>query len=179
MVSLSRAAVLLATVVFAATALEAQDRGGAERAYFRAVASFFQVPRAEIAILSNWELPPDEIPVVLFMARRAGVSAEALVALRKSGRSWTDLAERYRIEARALHVPLPDRASAGTLAQVYERFRETPVAEWSTIRLGGADIVALVNVRVLAQSLGMRPEEIMQRTGSTATFVELYAQMIR
>ncbi len=42
-----------------------------------------------------------------------------------------------------------------------------------------ADIVALVNVRVLAESLGMRPEEITRRTDSAATFVELYAQLIR
>ena len=178
MVRLSRAAVVLATVAFAATASEAQEQG-TERAYRSAVARFFEIPEAEIAILGNWELPPDEVPVVLFMARRAGVSAEALVALRESGWSWTELAERYRIGAPALHVPLRDPSSAGALSSVYERFRETPVTEWSDIRLSGADIVALVNVRVLSQSLGLSPDDIMRHTGSTASFVELYAQLIR
>jgi hypothetical protein len=174
----SRAAIVLAVVLGATTAPEAQGQSSAERAYFRAVAEFFQMPEAEIAILGNWNLPPDEIPVVLFMARRAVVSPEALVALRQSGRSWTDLAKRYDIGANALHVPLGDPGSAGALAQVYERFQNTPVDQWTSIPLSSGDIVALVNVRVLSQSLGIPPDDIMRRTGMAPTFVDLYAQLI-
>jgi hypothetical protein len=177
-VSLSRVAVMLVVVLGATIAPEAQGQTSAERAYFRAVALFFEMPEGEIAILGNWDLPPDEIPVVLFMARRAVVSPEALVALRQSGRSWTDLAKRYGIGANALHVPLADPASAGVLASVYERFRDTPVAQWTSISLSSADIVALVNVRVLSQSLGVPPDDIMRRTGTVPTFVELYAQLL-
>lgn len=178
MIRLARAVLLLAMAFFAAAASEAQQQSGTERAYFRAVARYFQVSEGEIAILSNWDLPPDEIPVLLFVARRAGVSAEAVVALRESGRGWTELAARYQIGAPALHVPLHDPASAGRLGSLYETFRETPVEGWGGISLSSEDIVALVNVRVLSQSLGLSPDEIMRRTASTTSFVELYSQLI-
>ena len=174
---LSRAALALVTVACPATALGAQEVP-AERAYFRAVATFFEVPETEVVILAHGDLPSDEIPVVLFMARRGGVSAEAVVALREAGRTWPELAERFSVGANALHVPVRDPASAGALAPVYERFRLTPVDQWGTIRLEGADIVALVNVRVLSQALGVEPDEIARRSG-TGSFVDLYAQLLR
>lgn len=178
MLTLSRVAVMLAVVVGATAAPEAQAQTSAERAYFRAVAQFFQMPEAEVAILGDWDLSPDEIPVVLFMARRAVVSPEALVALRQSGHSWTELASRYHIGANALHVPLRDPSSAGALSTVYKQFSDTPVEQWGTISLSSPEIIALVNVRVLSQSLGVPPDDIMRRTGSAPTFVELYAQLL-
>lgn len=179
MIRLSRPVLLLATMAFAAVASEAQQHSGAEQAYFRAVSRYFQLPEAEVAILGNWDVPADEIPVLLFVARRAGVSAEALIALRESGRSWTELSDRYQIGARALHVPLRDAASAGRLAPLYDRFRDTPVERWGDIDLSSEDIVALVNVRVLSQSLGLTPDDVMRRTSTASSFVELYSQLIR
>ena len=52
----------------------AQDRPDPEAAYLRAVAEFFRVPASEMEIMRDWRLPADEIPVVLFLANRAGVS---------------------------------------------------------------------------------------------------------
>lgn len=179
MIRISRAIFLLATMSLVAGASGAQEQTGAERAYFRAVARYFQLPESEVEILANWDLPADEIPVLLFVARRAGVSAEALVALRESGRSWTELSDRYQIGARALHVPLHDVSSAGRLSGVYETFGNTPVDRWGDIRLSSDDIVALVNVRVLSQSLGMTPDDIARRTANSRSFVELYSQLIR
>jgi len=178
-IRLSRAVFLLAILSIAAAAPEAQGQSGAERAYYRAVARYFQLPESEVVILANWDLPADEIPVLLFVARRAGVSAEALVALRESGRSWTELSDRYQIGARALHVPLHDPGAAGRLSTLYQTFSSTPVDRWGDIRLSSEDIVALVNVRVLSQSLGLSPDEIMRRTASSGSFVELYSQLIR
>lgn len=170
--------VLLTAVAFPGIASAAQDPQ--ERAYFRAVAGFFQVPETEVAILGHGgEVPPEEIPVVLFMARRGGVSAEAVVALRESGRTWTELAQRFGVGANALHVPMRDPAATGTLAPVYERYGVTPMDQWTTMRLEGGEIVALVNVRVLSQALGIEPDRIAVRTGTTATFVELYGQFLR
>lgn len=166
-------------LVVAPAAVEAQQRSGAEQAYFRAVARYFQIPEGELAILRNWDVPADEIPVLLFVARRAGVSAEALVALRGSGRSWTELSDRYQIGARALHVPVHDPSATGRLGPLYVTFRDTPVERWGSISLSHEDIVALVNVRVLSSSLGLASDDVMRRTGDTTSFVELYAQLLR
>jgi hypothetical protein len=65
------------------------------------------------------------------------------------------------------------------LSGAYQRFGDTPVAEWADVPLGEQDIIALVNVRVLSQVLGVPPDDIARRTGSSASFVELYAQLLR
>lgn len=177
--STRRAAILMLAVLGTTPGVTAQDPDAARGAYFRAVARYFDLPSSEIAILSDWEIAPDEIPVVLFIARQAGVSPEALVALRGAGRTWSDLSLQYGIGAQTLHVPVRDQVPAGTLAALYVRYRDTPVGEWRTIRLDDSDIIALVNVRLLAQALGLSAEEVLRQTGSAPTFVELYAQLVR
>ena len=67
----------------------AQDAAHSD--YFRSVARYFSLPASEVSILAEWEIAPDEVPVVLFVARRSGVSPEAVVALRDSGQSWASL----------------------------------------------------------------------------------------
>ena len=167
----------LLALALAAPPVGAQDTGARE-AYFRAVAGYFDLPPAEIAILGDWQIPPDDIPVVLFIAARAGVSPEALVALRSSGASWTDLTRRYQINASQLHVPFSRPPSSGTLAAAYEQFVDRPVGQWGQISLTDDEIVALVNVRVLSTVLGTRPESVLERRATAGSFMELYARMI-
>jgi len=174
---MKRALFMLTLCLVTAPQLSAQDAARAD--YFRAVAGFFNLPANEVAILSDWEMPADEIPVVLFVARRAGVSPEALVALRSSGQSWSALTTQYRVNATALHVPIRDDAPAGALASAYESFRSRPVGEWSGIRLSDADIIGLVNVRVIAQSLALPAEQVLRQSSPGVTYVALYAQLIR
>jgi hypothetical protein len=174
---LSRALLVLAMVASATKA--AAEQSPSERAYYRAVAGFFQVSEGEIAILGHGgEVPAEEIPVVLFMARRGGVSSEAVVALRGSGRGWAELSERFGVGAQALHVPLRDPSGAGAMTALYQRFASMPTEQWSSMRLDAPEIVALVNVRVLAQALGVEPDQVARRTGTVASFVELYATFL-
>ena len=124
--TIRRTAVVWLALALVAAGAEAQEPDAAQEAYFRAVAEFFDVPSFELEILRDWSLPPDEIPVILFIADRAGVVPEALVALRRSGESWARLAERYGVGAPELHVPVPDQAATGPLTSVYQSFRDLP-----------------------------------------------------
>ncbi len=169
-------AVLLLVVWAAGVAGQAAGSAGRD-AYFGAVAEFFELPRSEVTILGEWRLADEDIPVVLFMARRAGVSPEALVALRRSGRGWAELAQRYNLDAGQFHVPLPESAPSGVLEGAYQRFRSLPPARWSEISLGDADIVGLVNLRVLSQTLGKAPEEILTAVGS-GSWVDLHGRLV-
>ena len=171
---LAFAGVLLALMVGGAGA---QETAPVRSAYFAAVAEYFGVPDSEIDILGDWRLPPDEIPVVLFVAERAGVSPEALVALRRGGTSWVNLAGRYQVGAGALHVPLPAAAPSGRLERAFGEYRALPPRRWNEIRLTDPEIVALVNVRVLSESLGLSLQTILEQAGATGSFVELYGRL--
>jgi len=176
---MGRAAFLVTAAFMTASAVTAQDRGAAREDYFRAVAGFFNLPPNEIAILGDWAIPPEEIPVVLFLARRAGVSPEALVALRDAGQSWSVLSERYHVNAAALHVPVRDDAPTGSLSGAYEKYRSVSIADWPTIRLTDGDIIGLVNVRLISQALRIPAERVLGLAGSTRTFIDLYAELAR
>lgn len=181
MSTMTRTAVAaLALFACTSTGLQAQRTAQADRAaYLRAVASFFRMPQNEVSILADWDLPLDQIPVALFIAGRAGVSPDAVVALHRTGHSWTDLATRYSVSAAALHVPIPETASAGPLQQVYARYRSLPAKQWSQIRLSNQDIVTLVNVRLLAQTLKIPPQQVLAAAAPGTSFVDVYANLIR
>jgi len=158
--------------------LSAQEAGtAATRTYFGAVAEYFVLPRSEVDILGEWRLPAEEIPVVLWLARRGGVSPEAVVALRRSGQGWAALAGRYRMGPAQFHVPLPESAPAGPLAGAYERFRSLPAARWREIELSDADIVGLVNLRFLSETLRRAPVDVLAER-SRGSWVEVCARLI-
>lgn len=169
--------VLAAAGVLWPGSVAAQGGAAGREAYFGAVAEYFALPAAEVSILGEWRLPDEEIPVVIFLARKAGVSPEAVVALRRSGRGWSELAGRYGLGADQFHVALRDDAPAGMLSDVYGRFRALPASRWREVALGDGEIVGLVNLKVLAQTLRRSPEEILLRAGH-GTWVEAYLRFI-
>ena len=172
-----RVALMLLACAAPAPGVTAQDAAHSD--YFRSVARYFSLPASEVSILAEWEIAPDEVPVVLFVARRSGVSPEAVVALRDSGQSWAALTGRYRVSPSSLHVPIRDDADAGMLTTAYGHFRTTPVNQWNSVPLADHEIVGLVNVRVISQVLGRSAEEVAAASGSMTTWVQLHAQLRR
>lgn len=157
---------------------QAQDPA-VQEAYFRAVGDFFAVPLQEVTIISGWELSPDEVPVVLFMAQRAGVSPDALIGARRGGKPWREVAGRFGIDTRAFHFPLPGNAELGALSRVHQEFRGRPASEWSQILLEDPEVVALVNLRVLSEQTGASPERIIRAREEAGTFLACYPLLIR
>ena len=148
------------------------DRSTPE-AYFRAVAEFFRIPLDEVSILSEWSLPTDEIPVVLFVSRRGGVSTDALVVLRSSGRPWFDLSRRYGLDAGAFYVQL-DPADAPTLSGTMDKFASLPRNDWGRLVLDDAEIVGLVNVRVISTYLSVPPARVLAERARSASYAGAY-----
>ena len=100
------------------------------------------------------------------------------MALRRSGRSWAELAARYGVSAAALHVPIPEQGSAGKIATLYQQYRSTPESGWADIQLDSDEIVALVNVKLLAQTLGISPVEVLAQSEAVDSFVKLFGKLI-
>jgi hypothetical protein len=156
----------------------AQEVGpGVREAYFRAVAEHFEVPVGEVAIVGDWELEPDEVPVVLFLSSRAGVSPDALIGLRRSGRSWREVASRFGLGVRSFHILLPEDAPLGPLSRAYGEFRGRPSHEWNQIELDDAEIILLVNLRVLSEEVGVSPLRVLQSWEEAGSFVAGFASL--
>lgn len=147
-------------------------------AYFRTVGEYFQVPLEEVTIIGRWNLSPDEVPVVLFLAHHAGVSPDALIGLRRNGQAWWDVGTRFGIQTRAFHLPLPEGADKGFLNPLYDTLQARPAWDWQTVRVDDRQIIALVNLRVLAAQTGAPPLQVLGHYLETNSFVECYARLL-
>ena len=162
----------------APTALEAQRGGGDEAnkaAFLRAVGEHFGTPRSEVRVLTRWSLSAGEIAVVLRLAKRAGVSPDVVVARRRHGASWMEIASGYSVHAGDFHVPID--GSAGFLSAAYERFGARPASQWRDISLSDAEVVGLVNMRFLSRALDLRPEQVVEVMGDGKDIVGAFIRL--
>lgn len=147
---------LLLVVLAAPTA--AQE--GGERAFLRSAAIHFDSDPGEVSMLAEWAGAAEEVPVALHLARHAGVSAEAILAFRRGGRSWADLLVRYGLHAGHLHIPLVTPPGDGPLGAAYAAYAERSPESWRIIRLPDESVVALVNLLFLSEHLELPAEEV-------------------
>ena len=140
-----------------------------EAAYLRSAAIHYEYPPGEVAMLAEAGGPPEELPVALLIARNAGVSASAVLALRRSGRAWADLLVRYGLHAGRLHVPLDPPPTEGPGGEAYQAFASRDRSSWRVIRLSDEAVVYLVNLDFLYHHLELPPQrvaETLTREGS-------------
>jgi hypothetical protein len=171
--------ILLVTGIMPSPA-EGQRRGpdtAAIDAYYRTVGRAFSVSLDELGILGEWQLPAEEITVVLFLARRAGVSPDVIASQRDTGAPWATIAQRYGVGAGVFRISFPPETSLGRLESTYQSFSDTPRASWNALLLDDRDLVALVNIRVLSNELGVAAAEALAAWGRTANLVLVHQQL--
>lgn len=151
----------------------------ARQAWFQAVADHFEVSVGEVEILADSRMSDDEIPLVLLLARRAGVSTDALVAFHRGGRGWAEIAARYGMGAAAFHVPLAESAPAGPLEEVYERFRAVPPSQWNQIELDDEDLVQLADLAFVTAYLRVSAGEVLEQVVRGGSFQAAYVALAR
>jgi len=168
-------AFMVATMAVSPSPGLAQGVGpGVKEAYYRAVGEHFSVSEEEVGIIGEWKLIPDEVPVVLFMAKQAGVSPDALIGLRRRGLAWRDVASQLGLQPQAFHIPVPPGTNLGTLARVYGEFQRLPARDWSQIVLEDHEVIAMVNLRVLSVQTGATPQAILLHFGNAGSFMASY-----
>lgn len=151
----------------------------ARQAWFQAVADHFEVSVREVEILADSHMSDDEIPLVLLLARRAGVSTDALVALHRGGRGWREIAARYGMGAAAFHVPLDPSAPTGPLEGVYERYRALPPSQWNQIELSDQEIVNLADLAFVTAYLRLSAGQVLEEVVRGGSFQAAYVALAR
>jgi hypothetical protein len=71
--------------------------GDGLRSFYFAAGNYYRVPEREVVIVRERALPPDEAPVVFYVAGEARVEPTIIVDLRRRGMSWTDIAFRFHL----------------------------------------------------------------------------------
>lgn len=134
---------------------------------------YFHRPAEEIVVLERTRIPDDDMPVVMFLAERARVSATVIWSHRQGGMHWADIATRYGLGADIFYVALSINPGP-PYGRAYGHYRRVPRSHWHTIRLEDADIVNLVNLRFLSDYYGYPPERIVVWRSEGAPFVRIH-----
>ena len=166
---------LILVLVTAAFGVSTSAVQGQEEVYLQAVAEHYRVSSDEIRVLHGWGRPAGELPVVLHVASRAGISPDAVMALRNSGRGWLQIAGRWQLHAGDFHVALDPAQDPGPLARVYEGYRGSPRTGWPALQLEDREVEALVHLRFLTEYLGVPPGRVLTalaRAGSGPAALE-------
>lgn len=149
--------------------------GSDEAAFLRAVGEHFGTPHQEVVVLSQWRLASGEIPVVLFLAERAGVSPDVVISQRRRGEAWMTISRQYSVHAGDFHIRIDGQT--GILADAYERFNARAATEWDEIALSDDEVVGFVNVRFLSRYLQVSPGRVAQELDDVDRVVDVFARL--
>ena len=138
--------------------------------FYLAVSDYYRVPEQEVVVIKKRRIPDEEIPVVFFVAGRAGVSYSAIIDLRLKGLSWMDITLRLGLGPDIFYVPVKGEVKSPPYGKAYGYYAKKGK---KTSSLGDADVVNLVNLKFLSEHYGVSPEAVIEMRSGGKNFVSI------
>ena len=151
------------------------DESGIKEFYF-AIGDHYKAPEKEVVIVRKRGIPDDDLPVVFFLSKRAGVSPGVIIDLHFGGKSWMDITFHYGLTAEIYYVEVK-KVKGPPYGKAYGHFKNKPKKDWKTIKLVDADIVNFVNLRFLSEHYGYSPDEIISMRSKGESFAKINAKV--
>ena len=130
--------------------------------FFLAVGDHYRIPQNEVVIIRKRGMPAYEIPVVLFVAKRAHIAPEIVADFRLRDNTWLNTTLRFGLGPEIFYVPVGVAVKHSLYGKVYGYFKHKPKKEWKTILLSDDDIINLVNLKLMSEHYGYPPEKIIE-----------------
>jgi hypothetical protein len=149
------------------------------RGFLLAVGNYYRVPQAEVVIIRRRGIPADQIPVVLFIAKRAHVEPKTIVDLRLQGSTWLGIALRHGLGPDLFYVPTDGVVTEPPFAKAYGYYKNKFKKDWNTIPLGDDDIINLVNLKWVSEHYGYAPGKIIRMRSGNGEFISINEEIRR
>lgn len=130
--------------------------------FFLAVGDYYRIPQTEVVIIWERGIPAYEIPVVLFIAKRAHVAPEIVMDFRLRDNTWLYTTLRFGLGPEIFYVPVGVVVKDSLYGKVYGYYKYKPKKEWKKIVLSDDDIINLVNLKLMSEHYGYPPEKIIR-----------------
>ena len=140
------------------------------KSFYFSISDYYHVPEKEVVVVRERKIPDEELPVVFFIAARAGVEPKVIVDLRLGGSSWYNISIKYGIYADVYYVPLVVDPGP-PYGKAYGYYKKKPKKEWKKIKLADADIINLVNLRYISEYYDYKPENIVKMRSDGKNYV--------
>ena len=146
------------------------------KSFYLAVGDYYKVPEREVVLIRKRRMPDDEIPVVFFIARSAGVSPATIIELRLGGKSWMDITFHFGLTAGIYYVEVQE-VKGPPYGKAYGYFKKTPRKQWKKIVLADDDVVNLVNLKFVSEHFGYSAGEVIKMRAKGKSFVGIHDKM--
>lgn len=123
--------------------------GDAEDLYQQNLADYFGLAPEVVASIAKFDLPLDEYPVVLTVAKATELKPVRIAEIRAAGSSWFDIVKTRNVGCDLFYTLLVGDINSETYSPIYAHFDTIPQERWSTIPLSDDDFVNLANLRFI------------------------------
>ena len=142
------------------------------KGFYLSIGDYYKVPQREVLIIKGRKIPDEEIPVVLFIAKKANVTPKTIINLRISGKSWMDITFHFGLSPEIFYVPVRE-VKGPPYGKAYGHFKKKPKKEWKSIVLGDDDVINFVNLKFTSEYHNCSPEEVIRMRKEGKSFVEI------
>lgn len=142
--------------------------------FYSAVSQHFQVGPQQVRQLVDGGLPPEDVVVLYYIAEHSLRQPGQLLADRKAGRSWRDVAIAAGLQPESFYYPIS--YSRGPFVNVYALYHQLPRDRWSwdRLQLTDGDIENLVNLRFLAAFGGRSMPDVQRLRAQGYDYVTIH-----
>jgi hypothetical protein len=131
------------------------------KSFYFSVSEYYGVPENEVIIVHERKIPDEDLPVVFFIAGRAGVDPKVIIDLRIGGSSWYNISVKYGIYPDVYYIPLTVDPGP-PYGKAYGYYKNKPKSKWKKIKLSDEDIINLVNLRFISEHYNYAPEKVIK-----------------
>ncbi len=146
------------------------------KGFYLAVGDHFKVAAEKVETVREERIADDELPVVFFLAARAGVSPDVIIKLRHSGKSWMEITTDFGLNAGIFYVPVTSDPGP-PYGKAYGHFRNRERSDWGHIWLSDDDVVNFVNLRFISEHYDYSPDEVIKMRQNGDDFVNINAKV--
>ncbi len=181
---IGKLAVILGTIIACLTAgrVGAEVTAGVQidqdglKGFYLAIGDHFQVAAEQIAVARQKRIADEELPVVFFLAKRAGVATDVIIKLRHSGKSWMEITTDFGLNAGIFYVPVSGNPGP-PYGKAYGHFRNRERNDWGNIWLSDDDVVNFVNLRFISEQYEYSPDEVIKMRQNGDDFIDINAKV--
>lgn len=180
---------MLSAVVFSAVpSARAQNvsagvslQDGKIKDFYLAISGYFHVPEPRVMEMKQrYNFNDEEMPVVLFLAARAGVEPSVIIDLRRKRMSWWNIGRRFNINPEVFFVTVNNENIGRPYGNAYGYYRKNRgMRDWGKTVLSDPDMVNLVNLKFMSEHHGIPAERIMKMRRGGANFPDIRRQGLR
>ena len=147
--------------------------GDYQEEYWAAVTGYYDVSTEAVTAAVEAGIPNEELPVLFCVATKAKVNPQGLIASRTGGQSWMSIATSNGLTANDFYVQVDGKVIGAQYGQTYAKFKGLKRSEFGQIQLTDADIVHLVNLRLIYHHYNYSQHLVMTWISEGTSFLEV------